>query len=173
MPEEPAVIRAATPEDLQAVAAIYTHYVLGSVATFEETPPTVEDWHRRLADLAGRGLPFLVADLGGTVAGYAYAGPWRPKPAYRHTVEDTIYLAPGHTGKGLGRALLAPVLTGCAAAGTRQVVAVIADTGEKGSVALHQAFGFAHVGVLKAVGRKHGRWIDTVLMQRTLTPATP
>ena len=104
-----------------------------------------------------------------TVCGYAYASPWRPKPAYRHTVEDSVYLAPDRTGQGLGRALLGPLLTGCADAGVRQVVAVIADDGSDASVALHRSFGFAHVGRLTAVGHKHGAWIDTVLMQRDLT----
>ncbi|MET8144007.1 N-acetyltransferase family protein [Sphaerisporangium sp. NPDC005288] len=170
MPEVHATIRAATLGDLPAVAAIYTHYVLGGVATFEETPPGLEDWRRRLDDLAGRALPFLVAELDGTVAGYAYAGPFRPKPAYRHTVEDSIYLAPGHTGRGLGRALMGPLLSGCTRAGARQMVAVIADTGDPGSIALHEAFGFTRAGLLKEVGHKHGRWIDTVLMQRALTP---
>lgn len=166
-----AVIRDATPADLDAITAIYAHYVTETVATFEETAPSAADWARRLAELAGRGLPFLVADVTGTVAGYAYAGPWRPKPAYRHTVEDSIYLAPGRTGEGLGHALLDALLARCAQAGVRQVVAVIADTGHDASPALHRRFGFAPAGRLAAVGRKHGRWIDTVLMQRDLTTA--
>ncbi|MEU4890894.1 N-acetyltransferase family protein [Streptomyces sp. NPDC044780] len=168
-----AVIRDATHADLGAVAAIYAHYVTETVATFEEIPPTDDDWARRLTELTGRGLPFLVAevpeDTGLTVAGYAYAGPWRPKPAYRHTVEDSIYLAPGRTGAGLGAALLDALLTRCATAGVRQVVAVIADTGSDASAALHRRFGFTPAGRLAGVGRKHGRWIDTHLMQRDLT----
>ncbi|GAA3837022.1 GNAT family N-acetyltransferase [Sphaerisporangium flaviroseum] len=163
------VVRAAAHEDLEAISAIYTHYVTGSVATFEENPPTTADWARRLEDLAGRRLPFLVADVDGQVAGYAYASPWRPKPAYRYTVEDSIYLAPGWTGRGLGRALLDRLLTDCARAGTRQVIAVIADTGDEASVALHRAFRFRDAGRLTGVGRKHGRWVDTVLMQRDLS----
>ncbi|WP_431774812.1 N-acetyltransferase family protein [Streptomyces cucumeris] len=172
-----AEIRDATPDDLGAVAAIYAHYVTETVATFDEVPPGVADWERRLAELTGRGLPFLVADTGtgagGGIAGYAYAAPYRPKPAYRHTVEDTIYLAPGRTGAGLGRALLEPLLTRCARAGARQVVAVIADGGDTSSAALHRRFGFTPAGRLAAVGHKHGRWIDTVLMQRDLTAAGP
>jgi phosphinothricin acetyltransferase len=106
---------------------------------------------------------------GGSTTGYAYAAPWRPKPAYRHTVEDSVYLAPDRTGRGLGRRLLDALLTRCAQAGVRQVVAVIADTGDGASVALHRSFGFADVGRLTGVGRKHGRWVDTVLMQCDLT----
>ena len=121
--------------------------------------------------MTGRGLPFLVATMGGGVAGFAYASPWRPKPAYRYTVEDSVYLAPDRTGQGLGRALLGALLIRCAQADVRQVVAVIADSGDGASVALHRSFGFAHVGRLTAVGHKHGRWVDTVLMQRDLTAA--
>jgi L-amino acid N-acyltransferase YncA len=166
-----AVIGPAGPADLGRVAEIFAHYVTHTVVTFETDPPTVADWRARLDALASLGLPFLVARAGGEVAGYAYAGPWRPKPAYRHTVEDTVYLAPGATGRGLGRRLLGELLAGCGQAGARQVVAVIADAGadSEASVALHRAFGFAHAGRLTGVGHKHGRWIDTVLMQRDLT----
>ncbi|MBE1585354.1 GNAT family N-acetyltransferase [Nonomuraea angiospora] len=164
-----AVIRPAVLADLEAVAEIYAYYVSHTVITFEQTPPTVAEWRLRLDDLAGRGLPFLVADLDGEVAGYAYAGPWRPKPAYRHTVEDSIYLAPDRTGRGLGGVLLDALLPRCAQAGMRQMIAVIADTGNAASTALHKRFGFAHAGRLNGVGYKHGRWIDTDLMQRALT----
>ena len=116
-----------------------------------------------------RGLPFLVAETGGVVAGDAYASPWRPKPAYRHTAEDSVYLAPGQRGRGLGRLLLEALLAGCADADVRQVVAVIVDSGDPASAALHQACGFAVAG-LSRVGYKHGRWIDTLLMQRGLGP---
>ena len=162
------VIRPAVPADLNAVAAIFAHYVSETVITFEQTPPTVAEWQDRLADLTGRGLPFLVAELDGDVAGYAYASPWRPKPAYRHTVEDSIYLAPGQTGRGLGSALLGALLDQCAQADLRQMIAVIADTGSDASTALHKRFGFADASRLTRVGYKHGRWIDTVLMQRAL-----
>ncbi|MFC5754205.1 GNAT family N-acetyltransferase [Actinomadura rugatobispora] len=161
-------IRPALPADLEAVAEIFAHYVLHSTVTFEQTPPTVARWRERLAALDAKGLPFLVADAGGEVAGYAYAGPWRPKPAYRHTVEDSIYLAPARTGQGLGGALLGALLAGCAQAGARQVIAVIADTGSGTSAALHGRHGFVHAGRLTGVGYKHGRWIDTILMQRAL-----
>ena len=165
-------IRPATPADLGAVAGILAFYVTNSVATFEEDPPGVPQWHQRLGDLAERKLPFLVAEAGGTVAGYAYASLWRPKPAYRHTVEDSVYLAPGQRGRGLGRLLLESLLAGCADAGVRQVIAVIADSGDPASAALHRACGFADAGRLSQVGFKHERWIDTVLMQRELQPGT-
>jgi L-amino acid N-acyltransferase YncA len=164
-------VRPVAPDDLRAVAEIFAHYVTGSVATFEETPPTAGDWARKVRELAGLGLPFLVVEAGGGLAGFAYASPWRPKPAYRHTVEDTIYLAPDRTGQGLGRILLDALLAECVIAGVRQVVAVIADTGNPASAALHRRHGFAYAGRLTAVGHKHGRWIDTTLMQRDLVAA--
>ncbi|MEV0381708.1 N-acetyltransferase family protein [Nonomuraea sp. NPDC050643] len=166
-----AVIRPATPEDLKAVAEISAHYVTHSVATFDETPRAMTDWQRWLDELTGRGLPFLVADMPGGVAGYAYAGPWRPKPAYRYTVEDTIYVAPDHIGQGLGTALLGTLVTRSTEAGMRQMIAVIADTGDPGSATLHSRFGFVETGRLTGVGFKHGRSIDTTLMQRPLRPA--
>jgi phosphinothricin acetyltransferase len=168
MSDSQAKVRPAAVGDLDAIAGIFAHYVTGSTLTFEEEPPTVTQWLQRLHSLAEYGLPFLVAEAGGTVAGYAYASPWRPKPAYRHTVEDSIYLAPAHRGKGLGRLLLDALLAACAAAGSRQVIAVIADTGDPASVALHRACGFTEAGRLSGVGYKHGRWIDTVLLQRAV-----
>jgi L-amino acid N-acyltransferase YncA len=161
-------IRPALPADLGAVTAIFAYYVTTSVVTFDETPPGVSQWRRRLDDLAERGLPFLVADVDGSVAGYALASPWRPKPAYRHAVEDSVYLAPERTGRGLGGLLLRTLLTGCTEAGVRQVLAVIADTGEPASLMLHRSCGFAHAGRLREVGYKHGRWVDTLLLQRDL-----
>jgi len=165
-------VRPARDADLGTVAGILAFYVTSSVATFEEEPPDVRQWHQRLGDLAELTLPFLVAEAGGTVTGYAYASPWRPKSAYRHTVEDSVYLAPGQRGRGLGRLLLESLLTGCGDAGVRQVIAVIADTGDPASVALHRACGFADAGRLSQVGYKHGRWVDTVLLQRELQPGT-
>ncbi len=164
-------IRAAGPDDLAAIAGIFAHYVTDSVATFEETPPTLPEWEHKLASLQKLALPFLVAETSGGVAGYAYASPWRPKPAYRHTVEDSVYLAPEWTGKGLGRLLLSTLLRQCAQAGARQIIAVIAD-GEGASAALHRACGFTDAGTLSCVGFKHGRWVDTLLMQCDLS-ATP
>jgi L-amino acid N-acyltransferase YncA len=172
MPAEPQlVVRAAVPADAEAVAAIFAHYVTTSVATFEEVAPAAADWRQRLAGRTAQNLPFLVADVDGTVCGYAYASPWRPKPGYRHTVEDSVFLAPGCTGRGIGGALLGALLAGCTAAGARQVIAVIADTGSDASAALHRRFGFTPAGLLAGVGRKHGRWIDTLLMQKDLGPA--
>ncbi len=170
MPAARPVVRAAVPADAEPVAEIFAHYVATSVATFEEVAPTAADWRRRLDDLAARNLPFLVAEAegGGSVCGFAYASPWRPKPAYRHTVEDTVYLSPGHTGRGIGSALLGGLLAGCADVGARQVIAVIADAGSDASAALHRRFGFTQAGRLSGVGRKHGRWIDTLLMQKEL-----
>ncbi len=161
-------IRAALAADTERVAAIFAHYVTASVATFEEVAPAAADWRRRLGDLTALRLPFLVAEAGGDIRGFAYASPWRPKPAYRHTVEDSVYLSPGWTGRGVGTALLGGLLAGCAAAGARQVIAVIADTGSDASAALHRRLGFTEAGRLSAVGRKHGRWIDTMLMQKDL-----
>ena len=168
MPAPQPVVRPAVPADLEQVAAIFAHYVATSVVTFEEVPPPAADWGRRLDELAGQNLPFLVAESGDTVGGYAYASPWRPKPAYRHTVEDTVYVSPSCTGRGLGSALLGALLAGCEQAGARQVIAVIAETGGDTSAALHRRLGFETVGRLRRVGYKHGRWIDTVLMQREL-----
>jgi L-amino acid N-acyltransferase YncA len=165
-------VRAADPADAGQVAAIFAHYVATSVATFEEVAPAAADWRRRLGELTALNLPFLVAqaDGDGAVCGFAYASPWRPKPAYRYTVEDTVYLSPGCTGRGIGTALLGALLTGCTAAGARQVIAVIADTGSGASAALHRRLGFADVGKLPQVGFKFGRWVDTALMQRDLGP---
>jgi L-amino acid N-acyltransferase YncA len=164
------VVRAAVAADAEQVAAIFAHYVATSVATFEEVAPAAADWQRRLDDLAVLNLPFLVTDVDGdgAICGFAYASPWRPKSAYRHTVEDSVYLSPASTGRGIGTCLLGGLLAGCAAAGARQVIAVIADTGSDASAALHRRLGFAEVGKLSNVGRKHGRWVDTMLMQKDL-----
>ena len=158
------MIRPAGPADLAAVAAIYAHYVRETVITFDEVPPTEAEWRAKAENLSA----FLVAEIDGEVAGYAYVSPYRPKPAYRHTGEDSIYLAPGRTGLGLGSALLEALLTACQKTELRQLVAVIADAGSDASTALHRRFGFEPAGRLKDVGFKHGRWIDTVLMQRSL-----
>jgi L-amino acid N-acyltransferase YncA len=163
------VIRPVTEDDLGAVAAIFGHYVTSSVVTFEITPPSVDYWRDVCDDLARHGLPFLVCEHAGQVVGYAYAAPWRAKPAYRHTVESTIYLAPEHTGHGHGRRLLTALLRDCAQAGVEQVIAVIADSGLPASEALHHACGYTEAGRLRKVGRKHGRLIDTLLMQYDVT----
>ncbi|WP_031469868.1 GNAT family N-acetyltransferase [Sciscionella sediminilitoris] len=161
-------VRSARSADLPAVARIYEHYVRTSLATFEENPPTLADWRAKFAELAAQGLPFLVAQSGTEILGYAYIAPWRPKPSYRYTGEDTIYLAPGQSGRGLGKALLGELLTRGAEAGIRQLIAVVVDTGDPSSAALHLAFGFTEAGRLTGVGEKHGRILDTVLYQRSL-----
>jgi phosphinothricin acetyltransferase len=162
-------VRAAACSDLPAIAAIYAPYVAHTVITFETEPPDAATWTTRFDAITARGLPFLVAESGGAVAGYAYAGPWKERAAYRYTVENAIYLDPAATGRGIGRVLLASLLDACATAGVRQVVAVIADAGDPASMRLHTRCGFREVGRLERVGFKHGRWVDTVLMQRSLT----
>jgi L-amino acid N-acyltransferase YncA len=166
------IIRDATAEDLGDVAAIFAHYVTSSVVTFELTPPTVMHWRSVRDDLARRKLPFLVCDHAGQVVGYAYAAPWRSKPAYQHTVESTVYLAPDYTGRGLGRRLLSALLERCAEVGAEQVIAVIADSEDPASAGLHRACGFTDAGLLRKVGRKHGRLIDTLLLQCDLAART-
>jgi len=163
-----ALLRPVTADDLGAVAEIFAWYVKHTVATFEETPRGVQEWDELLGLLHDLGLPFLVAEADGQIAGYAYAGPWRRKSAYRHTVEDSVFMAPDMTGRGIGRQLLSALLSSCSAAGARQVIAVIAGSGDPASTALHKALGFTEAGRLTQVGYKHGRWIDTVLMQRSL-----
>jgi L-amino acid N-acyltransferase YncA len=162
-------VRPARPGDLGPVSDIFGWYALRSAATFEDEPRTGAAWADLAAELEVAGLPFLVAVLDGSVAGYAYAGPWRRKQAYRATVEDSIFVAPEQTGLGIGGLLLPALLTACADAGARQVIAVIADSaGAAASVRLHQACGFTEAGRLIKVGFKHGHWIDTVLMQRSV-----
>ncbi|OPG05210.1 GNAT family N-acetyltransferase [Streptomyces sp. GKU 895] len=163
------VLRPAAPADLDTVAAIYAHYVLHTVTTFEETPRSAAEWEERRRELAEAGLPFLVAEVSGDVARYAYATAWRPRPAYRFTVENSIYLAPGATGKGLGSALLGALIEAAAGAGKRRMIAVVADSdAAAASLALHRRFGFTDAGRLTAVGHKHDRWIDTVLLEKEL-----
>jgi L-amino acid N-acyltransferase YncA len=157
-------IRSATEADADGIAAVFAPYVTGSVVTFETTPPTPDQWR---AKIRGSDLPFL-ALAGSEILGYALATPWRPKPAYRHTVETTIYRAPGATGRGHGRRLLDELLGQCAKAGAKQAIAVVVDSGSPASRNLHRAAGFTDAGVLRHVGFKHGRWLDTLLMQREL-----
>jgi L-amino acid N-acyltransferase YncA len=160
--------RAATADDLDAIAGIYAHYVAASVATFEVVPPTADEWRRRFTALVDAGLPFLVTEREGVIAGYAYCAPWKTRPAYRATVEDSVYVAPARTGQGCGAELLRDLLDACGAAGIREVIAVIADTGDPASVELHRRFGFVDAGRLTRVGFKHDRYVDTFLLQRTL-----
>jgi phosphinothricin acetyltransferase len=162
------IIRAATDADAAALAAIYGHHVLHGFGTFEEVPPDAEEMARRRTALAERGLPYLVAEDGGRVLGFAYAGLFRPRAAYRYTVEDSVYIAPDAVGQGVGRAVLGAVLAACEAMGLRQVVAVIGDSGNAASIGLHRSLGFEDAGVVRSVGFKHGRWVDIVTMQKAL-----
>lgn len=167
MDDEP-IIRPVQRRDLAAVARIYAHYVVHTAATFETTPPTEEELAARVDAVTALGLPFLVAEIGGSVLGYAYCAPFRPRRAYRFTAEESVYVAPEARGRGLGVLLLERLLDRCAAAGIRQVIAVIADTGDPSSVRLHRRCGFVEAGRLAGVGHKHGRWLDTILMQRSV-----
>jgi phosphinothricin acetyltransferase len=160
--------RAATPDDLDAIAEIYAHYVATSVATFELDPPDADEWHRRFNAISDAGLPFLVTERDGAIAGYAYCAPWKTRPAYRATVEDSVYVAPSAVGQGCGTELVRDLLEACGAAGVREVIAVIADSGDPASVELHRRFGFVDAGRLTRVGYKHDRFVDTVLLQRSL-----
>jgi phosphinothricin acetyltransferase len=162
------IIRAATEADAEALAAIYGHHVLHGFGTFEEEPPPAAEMARRLATITGLGLPYLVAEEDGAVLGFAYAGPFRPRPAYRYTLEDSVYIAPDAIGKGVGRAVLSAVIQACEGLGARQLVAVIGDSGNAASIGLHTALGFTHQGVGRSFGFKHGRWVDIVWMQKAL-----
>lgn len=161
-------VRSARVADLPAVAAIYAHYVTDTVVTFDLEAPTVQDWADKLERLQDQGWPFRVGTVDDTVVGFAYVAPWRVKPAYRLTLEDTVYLAPGQTGRGYGRTLLADLVTEATVAGAKQLVAVIADAGTDTSVRLHRALGFTDTGRLHDVGHKHDRWVDVILMQKSL-----
>jgi phosphinothricin acetyltransferase len=163
-------IRRAEPADMAAITGIYAHAVREGTASFELEPPTVEEMSRRREAVLAAGGPWLVAELAGAILGYAYAGPYRPRPAYRFTVEDSIYVGPGRQGEGVGRALLAALIRDCEARGFRQMIAVIGDSGSTASIRLHEGAGFTHVGVFREVGFKHGGWRDSVLMQRALGP---
>ena len=162
------LIRPSTDADLAAITRIYGHHVQHGTGTFETTPPTEAEMATRRADVLGKGLPWLVVELDGQVLGFAYGNWFKPRPAYRFSVEDSIYLAPEAAGKGLGRALLAELLAQLERGGTRKVMAVIGDSANAGSIGVHRALGFEHVGVVQSCGWKFGRWLDIVLMQKTL-----
>ena len=162
------MIRPVETTDIEAIAAIYRHHVLHGLASFETEPPSIEEMERRRAALAAGGYPYLVAADAETILGYAYAGPYRPRMAYRNTVENSIYLRPDAAGRGVGGALLAALIAEAEARGFRQMVAVVGDSANLASVRLHERHGFRLVGVLRSVGHKHGRWLDSVLLQRAL-----
>ena len=161
-------IRPAVPTDLERITDIYRHHVLTGTATFELVPPAAEEMAGRLAAVRGKGFPWLTAEIDGHVVGYAYAAMFRPRPAYAWTVEDSIYLDPAATGRGIGRRLLVELIRQCEALGLRRMIAVIGDSANTASIALHRSLGFEDAGVQRAVGLKFGRWLDTVMMQRDL-----
>ena len=162
------MIRPCQADYLSAVTAIYAHHVIHRRGTFELDPPSLQDMAQRHAHVVQLGLPWLIACRGDQVLGFAYAGPFRPRPGFRYLVEDSVYIHPQHTAQGLGSVLLAELIGRCEQAGMRQMLAVIGDSENAGSIALHARLGFSHAGLLKASGWKHGRWLDTVLMQREL-----
>ncbi|MEO7122900.1 MAG: N-acetyltransferase family protein [Lacisediminihabitans sp.] len=162
-------IRDAVIEDLPSVREIYNHYVANSTVTFDEVPLTLKALRSKFQHLGKLGMPFLVAESpNGQILGYAYVFPWREKAAYRYTVENSIYLGPAATGKGLGKVLLAELITRSRDAGLKEIIAVIADKGADASIAMHKNFGFKEIGHMGKVGFKFGRWLGTVLMQKSL-----
>ena len=163
-------IRPGTEADVASVRAIYAHHVLTGLASFEIEPPDVDEMRRRREAVVERGFPYLVAEIGGEVVGYAYAGPYRARPGYRFSCENSIYIRRGWEGRGIGKALLAPLIAGCEAMGMRQMVAVIGDSGNDASINLHKSLGFEMAGILRSIGFKFGRWLDSVMMQRALGP---
>lgn len=162
------IIRDATKADAPALAAIYGHDVLHGFGTFEEDPPSAAEMDARRRAVQDKGLPYLVAERDGKVLGFAYAGPFRPRAAYRYTLEDSVYVDPAAHGQGVGRAVLSAVIEACEKLGIRQLMAVIGDSGNAGSVGLHRSLGFEQTGVGRSVGYKHGRWVDIVHMQKAL-----
>lgn len=165
------LVRPAVDADLAAITRIYAHYVLHTCSTFEADAPSAETMAERRASILAMGLPYLAAELDGHLVGYAYASLYRVRAAYRFTVEDSIYLDPAVTGRGHGSLLMRELIAECERGPWRQMVAVIGDSANLASVALHHRFGFRPVGTLERVGYKFNRWVDTVLMQRELNPA--
>lgn len=162
------IVRASTEADVTRCTEIYRHHVLHGTASFEIDPPDLAEMKKRRAAVLDLGLPHLVAERDGRVLGYAYAARWRPRPAYDHSVEDSIYIDNDAIGRGVGKALLAPLIEQCTRLGKRQMVAVIGDSAQAASIRLHATCGFAMVGTLKSIGFKFGGWLDAVLMQRAL-----
>lgn len=164
------VLRASTPSDIPELTAIYAHAVLHGTASFELSAPDAEEMGRRQQSLVSQGYPYIVAASGSEVLGYAYAGPYRPRPAYGNTVENSVYVRPDAQRRGVGLALLRALVRESELRGFRQMIAVIGDSGNRASIRLHECVGFTHVGTLQAVGWKHGKWLDVVVMQRALGP---
>ena len=166
-------IRPATIDDIARIQAIYARHVLEGIASFEETPPNAEAMAERMSATTYHGLPYLAAEIEGQVVGYSYATPYHHRPAYRHTIEDSVYVDPDMVGRGIGRALLTRLIDECRQGPWQQMVAVIGDSGNQASIRIHARLGFRNVGTLHAVGFKFGRWIDTVIMQRALHDSAP
>lgn len=160
----------ATAEHIPAIQTIYAHWVLHGLASFEEVPPEVSEMDRRRLAVQELKLPYLVAEGDGELLGFAYASPYRPRSGYRFTVEDSVYVAPGAHGRGIGKRLLSEVVTRAEALGRLQMLAIIGDSGNAASIGLHAALGFRHIGTMRSIGFKFGRWVDTVVMQRALGP---
>jgi len=161
-------IRPAHDEDIPAITAIYAHHVLHGTGTFETTPPTAEDMAGRRADVLAKGLPYLVLEDAEQVLGFAYCNWFKPRPAYRFSAEDSIYMAPAIGGKGLGRLLLTELTAQAERVGVRKLIAVIGDSANAGSIGVHRHLGFTQVGILKSCGWKFGRWLDVVLMEKAI-----
>ena len=162
------VVRNCARGDLESVTAIYAQSVRDDTASFELAPPDLGEMTRRHTELIKAGYPYLVADAGGSILGYAYAGPYRLRPAYRHTVENTVYVDTGARRNGVGRALMERLIDECEAHGFRQMISVIGDAAHLASIEFHKVLGFSYVGALVSVGYKHGKWLDCVLLQRPL-----
>ncbi len=165
---EKPIIRAARREDLPAVTAIYRPAVLHGTASFELEPPSEDEMARRYDAITGGGFPYIVAEIGDAVVGYGYVNAFRPRPAYRSSIENSVYVAPDQQGKGIGRALLEALIRIATTQGYRQMVAVIGDSSQRASIGLHRALGFTFSGTIHSAGFKHGRWLDIVMMQRAL-----
>lgn len=166
----PVVVRDSRDGDMPAIHVIYEHHVRFGLGSFEEVPPDIDEMLRRRAAILADKLPYLVAEIDGRIAGYAYAGKYRPRSAYRFSVEDSIYVGPHEQRRGIGRVLLQELIERCTRAGYRQMIAVIGDSANYGSIGVHAAAGFAQVAMMPAIGFKFGRWVDSVIMQRALGP---
>jgi L-amino acid N-acyltransferase YncA len=161
-------VRPALEGDLPAIQAIYAHHVREGLASFEEEPPSLDEMRRRYREITAARFPYIAADFGGSLAGYGYCSLYRTRSAYRFAVEDSVYVRPDALGKGVGRRILAELIERCEGMGYRQIIAVIGDSANAASIGLHASLGFLRVGTLRSVGFKHGRWVDSVFMQRPL-----
>src|SRR5215467_4399158 len=158
-------VRPCEEQDVASVTRIYAHHVLHGLASFEVEPPSETEMRQRYRDVIGKGFPYLVAACAGEIVGYAYASPYRLRPAYRYTAENSVYLHPAWSGRGIGRQLLSALLAECETRGLRQIVAVIGDSANTASIELHRSLGFVMVGTIRSAGYKFGRWVDSVLMR--------